>query len=153
MQGSGAKLRVLEQLLRRHEDGRCIIFTNDNETVYAISRRFLLPAITHQTGLKERQATLASFSSGELPAIVTSRVLNEGVDLPSADVAIVLSGTGTVREHVQRLGRILRRREGKQAILYEVIVKGSSEERTSARRRERCLPLIDDVLHGFRSRA
>ena len=117
-------------------NGRCIVFTNDNETVYAISRRFLLPAITHQTGLKERQATLAAFSSGALPAIVTSRVLNEGVDLPSADVAIVLSGTGTVREHVQRLGRILRRSEGKQAVLYEVIVQGSSEERTSARRRE-----------------
>ena len=40
--------------------------------------------------------------------LVTSRVLNEGVDLPSAEVAIVMSGTGTVREHVQRLGRILR---------------------------------------------
>lgn len=136
LQGSQAKLAVLEQLLRRHVNGRCIVFTNDNETVYAISRRFLLPAITHQTGLKERQATLAAFSSGALPAIVTSRVLNEGVDLPSADVAIVLSGTGTVREHVQRLGRILRRSEGKQAVLYEVIVQGSSEERTSARRRE-----------------
>ena len=57
-------------------------------------------------------------------------------DLPAADVAIVLSGTGTVREHVQRLGRILRPQAGKQAVLYELVVADTAEERTSARRRE-----------------
>jgi len=70
-----------------------------------------------------------------LPVLVTSRVLNEGVDLPSADVAIVLSGTQTVREHVQRLGRILRPQEGKRAILYELVVADSVETRVSERRR------------------
>lgn len=136
LQGADAKLRVLEELLRQHTDGRCIVFTNDNATVYAISRQLLLPAITHQTDLKERRALLAAFEDGTLPVLVTSRVLNEGVDLPAADVAIVLSGTATVREHVQRLGRILRRQEGKQAVLYELVVADSSEERTSARRRD-----------------
>jgi superfamily II DNA or RNA helicase len=136
LQGTRAKLEVLESLLRRHQHGRVIVFTNDNASVYAISRLLLLPAITHQTDIKERRAFLDGFAAGELPVLVTSRVLNEGVDLPSADVGIVLSGTGTVREHVQRLGRILRRREGKQAVLYEVVVRGSAEERTSARRRD-----------------
>lgn len=136
LQGADAKLRVLEDLLRLHHDGRVIVFTNDNATVYAISRRLLLPAITHQTDLKERRALLAAFAEGSLPALVTSRVLNEGVDIPSADVAVVLSGTGTVREHVQRLGRILRRTEGKQAVLYELVVADTAEERTSARRRD-----------------
>ena len=51
-------------------------------------------------------------------------------------VAIVLSGTASVREHVQRLGRILRRQEGKTAILYEVITRGTAEEHQSGRRRE-----------------
>jgi superfamily II DNA or RNA helicase len=135
LQGNEAKLGVLEHLLRKHVDRRCIVFTNDNDTVYTISRRLLLPAITHQTDVKERRRYLEAFSTGELPVLVTSRVLNEGVDLPSADIAIVLSGTGTVREHVQRLGRILRRREGKQALLYELVVEGSAEENTSKRRR------------------
>lgn len=136
LQGAAAKLRVLEELLWRHRDGRVLIFTNDNATVYDISRRLLIPAITHQTELAERRALLAGFADGSLPVLVTSRVLNEGVDIPSADVAIVLSGTATVREHVQRLGRILRRREGKQAVLYELVVAETSEERTSARRRD-----------------
>ena len=68
-------------------------------------------------------------------AIVTSKVLNEGVNIPEANVAVVLSGSGTIREHVQRLGRILRKREGKQATLYEVISKDTVEDRISQRRR------------------
>lgn len=136
LQGADAKLRLLEELLARHRDGRVLVFTHDNATVYGISRRLLLPAVTHQTPIQERRALLAGFADGSLPALVTSRVLNEGVDIPSADVAIVLSGTATVREHVQRLGRILRRREGKQAVLYELVVAETAEERTSARRRD-----------------
>lgn len=133
---SRGKLRVLEGLLRQHARDRTLIFTNDNETVYAISRRFLIPAITHQTDIKERRETLARFNDGRWPALVTSRVLNEGVNIPEAAVAIVLSGTATVREHVQRLGRILRRAEGKRATLYEVITRGTVEERQSERRRD-----------------
>lgn len=136
VQAAPAKLRLLAELLRRHKDGRVIVFTHDNATVYAISRALLVPAITHQTDVKERRALLEAFASGELPVIVTSRVLNEGVDVPAADVAVVLSGSATVREHVQRLGRILRPREGKQAILYELVVEESHEARTSARRRD-----------------
>ncbi|MCB9681653.1 MAG: DEAD/DEAH box helicase [Alphaproteobacteria bacterium] len=136
VQAAPAKLRLTAELLRRHAEGRCIVFTNDNATVYEVSRALLVPAITHQTDLKERRALLAAFASGELPVLVTSRVLNEGVDVPAADVAIVLSGTSTVREHVQRLGRILRPQEGKQAVLYELVVADSSDETTSRRRRE-----------------
>ncbi|HZO15474.1 MAG TPA: helicase-related protein, partial [Polyangiaceae bacterium] len=110
--------------------------TEDNATVYLIARRFLVPAITHQTKVKERSHILRAFNAGELNVVVTSKVLNEGVDVPEANVAIVLSGSGSVREHVQRLGRILRKREGKRAVLYEVVSAGTSEEWLSARRRE-----------------
>ncbi len=136
LQGADAKLRYLEEILGRHRDGRVIVFTSDNATVYDISRRLLVPAITHQTDAKERKKLLVAFGDGTLPVLVTSRVLNEGVDIPAADVAVVLSGSGTVREHVQRLGRILRPGEGKRAVLYELIVADTVEERTSDRRRD-----------------
>jgi superfamily II DNA or RNA helicase len=113
-----------------------LVFTNDNDTVYRIARTFLLPALTHQTDLKERREILERFNAGRYPAVVTSRVLNEGVNIPEANVAVILSGTGSVREHVQRLGRILRRKEGKRATLYEVVTEGTVEERVSDRRRE-----------------
>jgi superfamily II DNA or RNA helicase len=130
------KLEVLGDLLAEHRGGRVLVFTNDNASAYEVSRTFLVPAITHQTPPKERTAYLQAFASGELPVLATSRVLNEGVDVPEAEVAVVLSGTGTVREHVQRLGRILRPAAGKQAVLYELVVAGTVEELTSARRRE-----------------
>jgi superfamily II DNA or RNA helicase len=133
---SSGKMRALEGLLRQHARDRVLIFTNDNDTVYLISRTFLVPALTHQTDLKERREILARFNNGEYPTIVTSRVLNEGVNIPEANVAIILSGTGSVREHVQRLGRILRRQEGKRAVLYEVVTENTVEERVSDRRRE-----------------
>jgi superfamily II DNA or RNA helicase len=131
-----AKLDFVGHLLHTHRADRAILFTQDNATAYAISRRFLVPVITHQTKVRERSAILACLSSGELGAVVTSKVLNEGVDVPDANVAVVISGSGSVREHVQRLGRVLRKREGKRAVLYELVTAATSEEHTSERRRE-----------------
>lgn len=135
-QGPRSKLRVVEGLLRRHHGERALIFTNDNRTAYAISRALLVPAITHQTDPRERREILERFRDGTYRAVVTSRVLNEGVDVPAASVGIVMSGTSTVREHVQRLGRILRRDGDKQATLYELVTSGTVEEAQSWRRRQ-----------------
>jgi superfamily II DNA or RNA helicase len=131
-----AKIELLDELLHRHAGDRAIIFTYDNASVYQIARRFLVPAITHQTKTKERQQILARFQTGEYNVVVTSQVLNEGVDVPAANVGIILSGTGSVREHVQRLGRLLRKHCDKQALLYEVVTRATSEEYTSERRRQ-----------------
>ena len=131
-----AKLKLLARLLDRHSGDRVIIFTHDNATVYTIARQFLVPVITHQTKTKERREVLLRFNQGTYPIVATSKVLNEGVNVPEANVAIILSGSGSVREHVQRLGRILRKAGEKHAVLYEVISRGTVEEFTSNRRRQ-----------------
>ena len=136
LEGTPRKLAAVDELFRRNQGRRILVFTNDNATAFEVSRRFLVPALTHHTDASERKRWLAAFSDGSQPILVTSRVLNEGVDVPEAEVAIVMSGSGTLREHVQRLGRILRRHGGKQAVLYELVVADSAEESTSARRRE-----------------
>ena len=133
--GTEGKLDVLETLLARHHGERTLIFTEDTAMVYRVAAEFLVPAITHHTPVKERHETLARFRAGTWPVLASSRVLNEGVDVPEASVAVVLSGTGQEREHVQRLGRILRRRPGKRAVLYELVAENTTEERVSARRR------------------
>ena len=135
--GTDAKLRVLIDLISKHYPERILIFTNDNATVYRISQQFLIAAITYQTPVKERHDILQKFKAGEYKTLVASHVLNEGVDVPDARIAIILSGTGSTREYIQRLGRVLRKGNtvDKQAVLYEVITKDTSEERTSERRR------------------
>jgi superfamily II DNA or RNA helicase len=136
-----AKLRALGMILANHPGARTVIFTEDNATAYEVSQRFLIPCLTHQTAIKERQDILDRFKAGTYAAIATSNVLNEGVDVPDASIGVILSGSASAREFVQRLGRILRRGEGKQAVLYEVIARETREERVADRRRE-------NVVHG-----
>ena len=135
--GTEGKLRVLADLLATHYPERTLIFTDDNATVYRISQEFLIPAITHQTGVKERHDILTRFKAGDYRTLVASRVLNEGVDVPEASVAIVLSGTGSTREYIQRLGRVLRKGKtpDKLALLYEVVAEDTNEENVARRRR------------------
>jgi superfamily II DNA or RNA helicase len=135
LMGQG-KLAVLEHLLQQHATEKILIFTHVNELAYRISERHLIPVITHQTPPAERAEVLKGFSEGRFRAVVTSRVLNEGVDVPDASVAVVVSGSASGREHVQRLGRILRRGDpGKRAVLYELISADTHEMSVSARRR------------------
>lgn len=131
-----AKLDYVEHLIHLHRNDRIIVFTQDNDTAYRLSRRFLIPAITHQTKVTERSEILRRLHEGAYHAVVTSKVLNEGVDVPSANVAIVVSGSGSASEHVQRLGRILRKQGDKRALLYELVTAHTSETFTSRRRRE-----------------
>lgn len=130
------KTATLETLLRRHWEDRCIVFTKSVEEVYALSTRFLIPGITYETVAKERKEILDRFREGRYRTIIASDVLNEGVDVPEANVAIILAGSASHREYVQRLGRILRPRDGKRATLYELVTTATGEEFTSRRRRE-----------------
>ncbi len=132
--GTESKIHVLQDLLTRHKHDKVLIFTHENEMVYRISNDYLIPAITHETNVKERKFWLDAFNRGDVLALATSKVLNEGVNIPDASVAIILSGSGSSREHIQRLGRILRKKDDKQAILYEVVTRDTTEEYTSQKR-------------------
>jgi len=132
---SKTKLNALSEIMGNHFGERIIIFTEHNSLVYAISREFLVPAITHTTPKEERAEIMEKFRTGRYKAIVTSKVLEEGIDVPEASVGVILSGSGSKREYKQRLGRILRKREGKRAILYEIVSKGTTEVGISRRRK------------------
>ena len=132
---SSSKVEYLKRLLLSNPDDKSLIFTRHNKLVYRISREMLIPAITHQTPKEEREEILKRFRSGRYRRIVTSQVLDEGVDVPDASLAVVLSGTGSSRQFIQRLGRVLRKSEGKQARMVELVSQGTAETRMSRRRR------------------
>ncbi|WP_433624414.1 DEAD/DEAH box helicase [Halomicrococcus sp. NG-SE-24] len=136
MMNSQGKVETLAEILDRHREDRVIVFTAHNDLVYRLSERFLLPAITHQTPTAERREILERFRRGEYSRVVTSNVLDEGVDVPDANVAVLLSGSGSEREFTQRLGRVLRpKTDGGRALLYEVVSEETAEERVAERRR------------------
>jgi superfamily II DNA or RNA helicase len=154
MMNADAKVETLGRLIDRHREDRLIVFTAHTDLVYRLSERYLLPAITGETGTSERREILDRFREGEYSRIVTANVLDEGVDVPDANVAVVLAGSGSEREFTQRLGRILRPKSdgvpesadsevrgatqsslGGRALLYEVVSEETAEERVADRRR------------------
>jgi superfamily II DNA or RNA helicase len=96
----------------------------------------LIPSLLHHCRKRERKDILDGFRTNRYAAIVANQVLDEGVDLPEAKVAVVLGGLASVKQAKQRLGRILRKRGEETAILYEVVCNDTKEvERSRQRRR------------------
>lgn len=132
---SKSKMDEIRKILGENKDIKTIIFTQHNKLVYEISNDFLIPFITHKSSKEEREDVLTGFKDGRYKAIVTSKVLDEGIDVPDAQVGILVSGTGSSREFIQRLGRLLRpKNDNNQARLFEIVSGGTSEALTSERR-------------------
>jgi superfamily II DNA or RNA helicase len=134
---SESKIEELRKILIENPHMKTIIFTQHNKLVYLISNKFLIPFITHKSSKQEREDALNGFRGGRYRVLVTSKVLDEGVDVPDAELGIIVSGTGSKREFIQRLGRLLRTKpNNKNAKLIEIISSGTSEINTSVRRKQ-----------------
>lgn len=130
------KLRVLEDLFRLHAGERVLIFAGSNAMAIDVSRRFLIPTLLSHSRKAERREVLEGFAANRFPAIVANQVLDEGVDVPAAKVAVVIGGMASTRQAKQRLGRILRRNGELRATLYEIVCEGTNDvERSRNRRR------------------
>jgi superfamily II DNA or RNA helicase len=129
------KLRVLEDLFRLHAGQKTIVFAGSNAMAMEVSRRFLLPTILAHSRKKERLAVLDGFAKGGFPVVVANRVLDEGVDVPEAKIAVVIGGQASTRQAKQRLGRILRKTGNAAATLYEVVCQTAGETERSRQRR------------------
>jgi superfamily II DNA or RNA helicase len=140
-----AKTSAVGSLLARHHGSRVLVFTATKDAAYRIAREHLVMPITADVRSAERDAALAAYRAGRIRALVSSRVLNEGFDVPDAEVGIVVGGALGEREHLQRIGRLLRPAEGKRALVYELVTRGTVEV-DGARRKRR-------GLHSRRHRA
>ncbi len=132
---SEGKRSALRQLLAKHRGERTLVFTADVATAYQIARELLVMPITHEIGRAERAAVIEKFRTGEITVLVSAQVLDEGFDVPDADVAIIVGGSSSARRQVQRVGRVLRPREGKKAMIYELAVMETTEVDYVQRRR------------------
>lgn len=130
-----AKINALAEILAKHRGSKILIFTEYTNLARKVSERFLIPLVTHDIHPYEREQVMAMFRRGELKAAVTGKVLDEGVDVPDVDVVVILGGTSSVRQFIQRMGRALRLKPHR-AKIYEVVVAGTREVGTSMRRRK-----------------
>jgi superfamily II DNA or RNA helicase len=129
------KLRVLEDIFRLHKGQQILVFAGSNAMAIEVSQRFLVPTILSHTRKRERLVVLENFGNGIFPVLVANQVLDEGVDVPEAKVAVVIGGQGSTRQAKQRLGRVLRKTGGARATLYEVVCENTKEIQRSRERR------------------
>ena len=113
---------------------KIIIFTQYKRQAEEIASRLGALLLHGDVPKQFRDEALRRFKEEERGVLVVTTVGDEGIDIPDANVGIIVSGTGSRRQFVQRLGRLLRPSGGKTAILYEVIASRTSEEYQSRRR-------------------
>ena len=130
-----AKREALARLLVEHRASRLLVFTGDNETAYSVAREHCIMPITCDIARAERREALEMFKSGDLGVLVSAQVLNEGIDVPEAGIAVLVSGRLGTREYVQRVGRVLRPAPGKEALVYELVTRDTHEIRDAVRKR------------------
>ncbi|MGD2068444.1 MAG: DEAD/DEAH box helicase family protein [Gemmatimonadota bacterium] len=145
---SERKLAEAGRLLRLHAGERAVLFCGSTDAAEAVSRRFAVPLITGHTPASERKRILDWIEEGAVRAVSTVRVLDEGWDVPSAKLGLILGDTtrGGPRQHRQRLGRILRRQGERVASLWEIVVADTHEFFASQKRRAGAARMRDRQL-------
>jgi superfamily II DNA or RNA helicase len=79
--------------------------------------------------MDRRKDILRDFGKGRIQTLVAPNILNEGIDVPEADLGIIVAGSKTRREMIQRMGRVLRRKQdGRTARFALLFIEGTSED-------------------------
>ena len=115
---------------------KIIIFTQYIEQAKKISEELNAYLLTGELDSKTRKRILVEFKKVPTGILVVTTVGDEGLDIPDANVGILVSGTGSRRQFIQRLGRLLRPKPGNQeAKLYEIVIEGTPDEYLSKKRK------------------
>ena len=78
----------------------------------------------------ERESVLNDFALVDSGLLLTCRALDEGYDLPDIDVALLVSSTKNKRQRIQRVGRAIRAKEGKESLIISLYVENTSDAKT-----------------------
>ena len=127
------KVTEVRRLLETHADAQTLVFVDYLDQGTRLAEALDLPFLSGETPHYERERLLGAFRDGRLDALVVSRVGDEGIDLPNAEVAVVASGLGgSRRQGAQRAGRTMR--PGGEALVYVLATQGTEEEEFARKR-------------------
>lgn len=140
------KVEVVKALLRRHEGELTLIIGQYIDQLEELAEQLRVPIITGETPHEMRDHLYDMFRRGDLKTLIVSKVANFAIDLPDAAVAIQVSGTfGSRQEEAQRLGRILRQKQGANKAYFYAVVSRDTKDQEFAMNRQLFL-----VEQGYR---
>jgi len=121
------KHRNFEEILDKHEGDKTIIFCDWLDQGEELSEEYDIPFISGETDFEDREDYFEKFRNDELTTVIVSRIGDEGLDLPDAEIGIIMSGQGgSRRQATQRAGRVMR--PFGDAQVYMIATRGSNEE-------------------------
>jgi DNA excision repair protein ERCC-3 len=134
------KIDVVRSLVDRHRGQPTLVIGQYIDQLDELAEALDAPLIKGETTVNERQRLFEAFRSGSLDLLVVSKVANFSIDLPSAEVAIQVSGSfGSRQEEAQRLGRLLRPKSAGQTARFYTIVSRDTVDAEFAQNRQRFL--------------
>src|SRR5665648_474880 len=129
------KMECLRNLVPNFEAAeRSIIFAQTKEAAeqaveILVEENLNAKVLDATMSIKDRKAVCADFENGEEDIVAAPMLLDEGIDVPSADLAIILASSRSSRQMIQRMGRVLRKKEdGRLARVAIIYVKGTMED-------------------------
>jgi DNA excision repair protein ERCC-3 len=131
-----SKTEVVAELVAKHRGVPTLVIGQYVDQLDELAERLDAPLIKGDTTVRQREKLYAAFRSGEIDRLVVSKVANFSIDLPTAQVAIQVSGAfGSRQEEAQRLGRLLRpKAEGVTARFYAVVSRDTVDAEFAAHR-------------------
>lgn len=132
------KFDVVRQIVKKHKKDKVIIFNQFNKQTNNLYWELLdigiNARIIHSQIPKDiRDKTLIDFRNDKFNVLLTSKVLDEGYNLPKLDVAIIMAGDSSPKQTIQRMGRVLRKKD-KESVLYQVYCMQTIEEDYGSKR-------------------
>ena len=131
---SRSKLSALKELYREEslQNDKLLIFHERIEVAeeiykFLVDNDFNAVIYHSEMGIQERVSAISAFKDGRANILVSCKALDEGFDVPNADTGIIVAGTSSVRQWIQRMGRILRKAPGKQYSKIYVVLADQVE--------------------------
>ena len=127
------KLLKAADLVKRHTGERIMIFSETVDSIQqlkAILEANGIPAQTIHNGIKpkERKEILEGWGKDYFP-LLSVHTLEIGYDVPQVGIAIIIASTSNMNQVAQRIGRVVRKVDGKdQALIYVVYVSGTKDD-------------------------
>ncbi len=137
------KIQIIKQIVLKHANEKIFIFTGSIDFAERITKELQnltsVALLTAKTRSTKEEKIIKGFQRGIIRCLVLIRKGEEGVDVGDASIAIIAGGSKQEREFIQRVGRVLRAREGKIARVYEIVTENSIEETLSKARKSHTL--------------
>ena len=126
---SSEKNNAVINIIKKESQNKIIIFCEFIKTAELIHKELIeinISSIIYHSSSKNKQDSLESFRLNKCNILITVKSLDEGLNVPDANIGIIISGNSTSRQVIQRVGRLLRKKE-EEARIYQLYIKDSKD--------------------------